>query len=196
MLTIFSLQVTLYALLIHKLIDSLHDKITLKKLGTLEYFLGIEIKHLAYGNLLLIQSKYICDLLAKANMSNANEVLTPIRSTCKLSKHLSSPLLDSFTYRSMVGALQYVTVTRPYITFSVNKACQYMISPMDSHWTTIKRILRYLSGNIDHGFLISPTVPSYKHPIYAYSDSDWTSDPDDRRSTYGSCIFLSPKLVS
>lgn len=93
------------SLLIHKLIDSLHAKFTLKKLGSPKYFLGIELKCLASGNLLLTQYKYLRDLLAKANMSNANGVTTPMFNTCTLNKNGSFSLPDPFMYRSMVGVL-------------------------------------------------------------------------------------------
>lgn len=55
----------------------------------------------------------ICDLLAKAKVSNGNGVTTPMLSTSKLNRHGYSPLPNSYMYRSMVGALQYVTLTRP-----------------------------------------------------------------------------------
>ena len=51
---------------------------------------------------------------------------------------------DATNYRSVVGALQYLTLTRPDISYSVNKVCQYLHAPSSAHWTTVKRILRYL----------------------------------------------------
>ncbi|MCI31608.1 retrovirus-related pol polyprotein from transposon TNT 1-94, partial [Trifolium medium] len=53
-------------------------------------------------------------------------------------------------YRSVVGALQYATITRPENSFSVNKACQFLSQPLESHWTAVKRILRYLRGTLHH----------------------------------------------
>lgn len=93
------------SMLIHKLVESLHAKFSLVKLGSPEYFLGTEIKSLALGNILLIQSKYICDLLAKVNTRNVNGVTTTILSTCKLNINGSSSLYDPFINRSMVCAL-------------------------------------------------------------------------------------------
>lgn len=108
------------SMLDHKLIYSFHDKLAVNKLGISEYFLSIEIKHLSSGNILLTQSKYIQNLLAKENIFNANGVTTPMLKTCKLRRHGSSLIPNPHMYRSMVGALQYVTSTLPDIAFSIN----------------------------------------------------------------------------
>lgn len=90
--------------------------------------------------------KYINDLLATINMTEALVVSTPMFITCKLSKYGDYKILEPFLYRSTISVLQYVTLTRPDITFCVNKACQYMAEPLKSHWNVVKRMLRYLSG--------------------------------------------------
>ncbi|MCI59098.1 retrovirus-related pol polyprotein, partial [Trifolium medium] len=63
-------------------------------------------------------------------------------------------------YRSIVGALQYATLTHPDIALSVNKVCQFMANPFESHWLAVKRILRYLKGTLNHGLLINPSTTS------------------------------------
>lgn len=76
-------------------------------------------------------------------------------------------------YRSITGALQYLTSTRPDLAFAVNQACQHMRSPTVAHFTALKRILRYLEGTLSHGILFKqgPLV------LTAYSDADWAGDP-------------------
>jgi histone deacetylase 1/2 len=72
------------------------------------------------------------------------KVVTTLLSTCeKLSLSEGEPLsdVDATTYRSIVGALEYVTLTRPDISFSVNKVFQLLHAPTTLHWTTVKRIL-------------------------------------------------------
>lgn len=134
--------------LIQSLTTKLNDQFALKQLGDLEYFLGIEVKSIQDGTLFLSQTKYVRDLLAKANMLDAKPLNTPMVSSAKLSKHGTDLLEDPSFYRSIVGALQYATITRPEICFSVNKACQFLSQPLDSHWKSVKRILRYLSGTL------------------------------------------------
>ncbi|PNX93258.1 histone deacetylase, partial [Trifolium pratense] len=182
--------------LIEDLIHKLNIQFALKQLGEIDYFLGIEVHHMSSGALLLNQSKYIKDLLVKTNMDNCKPIGSPMVSTCRLSKFGTDALSDPSLYRSTVGALQYATLTRPDIAFSVNKVCQYMAHPLESHWKAVKRILRYLQGTISHGLLLSPSSSSPPFSLRAYSDADWATDQDDRRSTSGSCIYFGSNLVS
>lgn len=182
--------------LIQSLITRLNVKFALKQLGQLDYFLGIKVKHLKNGSLLLTQSKYTKELLARANMADSKGIASPMVSSLKLSRFGTDSLSDLHHYRSIVGALQYATLTHPEIAYSVNKVCQFVANPLNSHWQAVKRILRYLKGTMFHGLLLQPAVNSTFFPLYAYCDADWASDPEDRRSTSGYCIFFGPNLVS
>jgi histone deacetylase 1/2 len=182
--------------LIQDVISKLNVSFALKQLGEVDYFLGIEVHHMPSGALLLNQAKYIRDLLCKAKMENFKPIGSPMMSSCKLSKLGSDVMTDPTLYRSTVGALQYATLTRPDIAFSVNKVCQFMSRPLETHWKAVKRILRYLKGTLHHGLLIHPSVTGPPFSLRAYSDADWASDHDDRRSTSGSCIYFGPNLVS
>ncbi|XP_021831397.1 uncharacterized protein LOC110771407 [Prunus avium] len=114
-------------------------------------------------------------------------------SSTKLSKIGGEPLANPQQYRSIAGALQYVTLTRPELAFSVNKVCQFMYNPTTEHWTAVKRILRYLKHTLSHGLFLSKS-PS--NGIQAFCDADWAGCPDDRRSTGGYVIYLGCNLVS
>lgn len=83
--------------------------------------------------MVLSQIKSIKDLLIRVNMVEENGVSTPMSSSCKLNKHDEDKLLDPLLYRSTVGTLQYVILTRPDIAFCVNKAFQFMAGPLESH---------------------------------------------------------------
>lgn len=71
-----------------------------------------------------------------------------------------------------------------------------MANPLETHWKAVKRILRYLQGTQDYGLVLRPADSASLFPLKAYSDADWASDPDDRRSTSGYCVFFGPNLVS
>lgn len=151
-------------------IQQLSELFPIKVLGPLHYFLGIEAKRSSSG-IFISQTKYILDLLKKANLDGAKLCTTPLN-TSKLDRDF--PLLDNpVEYRSLVGALQYLTWTRPNLSFTVNLVCQFMHSPTLSHFQAVKRIMRYLKGSIDIGlrFCKLPTSLS----IHAYSNADWVS---------------------
>ncbi|XP_019155792.1 PREDICTED: uncharacterized protein LOC109152546 [Ipomoea nil] len=103
-------------------------------------------------------------------------------------------LFDNLTqYRRIVGALQYLTITRPDLAFSVNRLCQHMHSPTTEHWGLVKRVLRYIKGTLDYGLQLTPSSTS---GIHAFSDSDWAGCPIDRKSTSGFAVFLGTNLIS
>lgn len=178
--------------LMAELIATLHSRFALKDLGHLHYFLGIEVSSSTNG-FHLSQTKYIGDLLNRANMVNTKPCPSPMSANTSLSKFDEDPLEDPHLYRTIVGALQYTTITRPDITFAVNKVSQFMHNPTTSHWTSVKRILHYLAGSPSHGIFIKPC---HTLEIHAYCDADWAGCPDDRRSTSAFCIFLGSNIIS
>ncbi|XP_006596771.1 uncharacterized protein LOC114383963 [Glycine soja] len=119
--------------LIQQITYKLNTAFSLKQLGHLDYFLGLKIKYLPNSSILMTQTKYIRDLLHKTNMAEAHSISSPMVSNCKLSRHGANAFHDPTLYRSVVGALQYATLTRPEISFVVNKVCQFMAAPLDSH---------------------------------------------------------------
>lgn len=86
------------------------------KLGKPKDFLGIEVHEQQNKDILLTQTKNIKDLLVETNMKGANGINTPMFNHCKLSKHGTYVIYDPTLYKSTVGALQYVTLTRSDIT--------------------------------------------------------------------------------
>jgi len=79
---------------------------------------------------------------------------TPMVSGLKLTEAGDNLMSDPQLYRSIVGGLQYATITRPEISYSVNKVCQFMQKPLEEHWKATKRILRYLKGTISHDCIL------------------------------------------
>jgi hypothetical protein len=173
------------------LIDKLQSDFALKDLGDLSYFLGIQAVRNSEG-LHLRQSKYAIDLLQRVNMADSKPYCAPCIAGSKMSKFDGEALSDPTTFRHVVGALQYLTLTRPDLAYSVNQLCQHMHNPTTTHWTAAKRVLQYLKGSVDSGLYYSKGKVS----LNAFCDSDWAGNPDDRRSTTGFCIFLGSNLVS
>lgn len=79
-------------------------------------------------------------------MSSAKPMTSPMATGLKLTVDAGDPFDDPTLYRYIVGGLQYATITKPEITFVVNKVCQYMHAPKQQHWQAAKRILGYLAG--------------------------------------------------
>ncbi|KAJ3701404.1 hypothetical protein LUZ61_005109 [Rhynchospora tenuis] len=117
---------------IQKLMTLLDNTFSIKNLGTLNYFLGIEVQHQPHS-LHLSQTRYLKSILQRASMTGAKPCQTPMQSGVQISKFSGTPMEDAQLYRSIVGALQYATITRPDLTFAVNKAAQFMAVPTDNH---------------------------------------------------------------
>jgi hypothetical protein len=170
------------------------QEFALKDLGELHYFLGIEVKKNQSG-LILSQERYATDILARSGMNKCNAIDTPLSSTEKLSATQGDVLgpNDATKYRSLVGALQYLTLTRPDISVAVNKVCHFLHSPTTVHWSAVKRILRYVKGTIGLGLNIGVSKSMI---VSAFSYADWAGCVDDQRSTGGFAVFLGDNLIS
>ncbi|XP_016207229.1 uncharacterized protein LOC107647687 [Arachis ipaensis] len=159
----------------------------------MNYFLGIEAVRNSDQVMTLCQTKYIKELLVKVGMQEAKAIPTLMASSLKLSVQGGELFQNPAQYRSVVGGLQYATITRPEISYAVNKVSQFMHQLLDNHWKAVKQILGYLAGTLQHGLRFQKSDESR---IYALTDSDWGSDVDDRKSTSGFCVFYGPNLVS
>ena len=125
----------------------MHHQFSLKDLGLLHYFLGLEV-HRTPTSIHLSQAKYIIDLLARVAMLDAKPCPSPMSSNTNLSLHDGVALENGSDYQSFVGALQYCNMTRPDIAFAVNIVCQFMHHPSDFHW----QALWYLKDTSHFGF--------------------------------------------
>ncbi|GJR55104.1 ribonuclease H-like domain-containing protein [Tanacetum coccineum] len=127
------------------------------------------------------------EILERAHMQNCN-----VDTESKLGSdgdHVSDPTL----YRSLAGALQYLTFTRPDLSYAIQQVCLYMHDPRDPHFTALKRILRYVRGTLDYGLQLHVSSTTQ---LSAYTDADWVGCPVTRRSTSGYCVFLGDNILS
>lgn len=178
--------------LIQQLLQALKKQFRMKDMGPLSYFLGIQA-HFTPTGLFLNQEKYASDLLQAAGMLDCAPMPTPLPLQLDRIPN-QDKVFDNPTYfRSLAGKLQYLTLTRPDIQFSVNLVCQKMHEPTVSDFNLLKRILRYLKGTINMGVSFESDTNSQ---LRAYCDSDWAGCQDTRRSTGGFCTFLGSNLIS
>ncbi|XP_062075014.1 uncharacterized mitochondrial protein AtMg00810-like [Humulus lupulus] len=170
----------------------LNSEFALKDLGPLIFFLGIEM-HRDDTGLYLNQSKHIKELLSRTEMQHLKSCSTPMTAGKVLSKIDGEPLSNPTTYRSIIRGLQYLTHTRPDLSFTVNKLSQFLQAPTAAHWNAMKRVLKYLKGLMYHGLHIKYT---HRLNIVGFSDADWACCPDDRTSVAGYYVYLGDTLVS
>nr|XP_016488380.1 PREDICTED: uncharacterized mitochondrial protein AtMg00810-like [Nicotiana tabacum] len=102
-------------------------------------------------------------------------------------------VVDPSAYRSIVGSLHYLTLTRPDTTHAVNLASQFMQNPNSMHLQAVKRIIRYVKRTIDHGLRI---ISQSSFRLYGFSYADWAGCTITKRSTTRYCIHLGANCVS
>lgn len=178
--------------LLDNLIAQLSKVFRMKDMGPVHYFLGIQVHHVDDG-LFLNQEKYATDLLINAGMKDCSPMSTPLPLKLANVPGQDELFSDPSYFRSIAGKLQYLTLTRPDLQFSVNYICQRMHSPTVSDFTLLKRILRYVKGTLSMGIGISAKADS---TLVCYSDSDWAGCSEIRRSTGGFCTMLGSNVIS
>ncbi|GKA99801.1 ribonuclease H-like domain-containing protein [Tanacetum coccineum] len=154
-------------ILLQQIIRSLHQEFAMTDLGPLNYF-------------------------SRAHMVNCNPSRTPIDTESKLGND-GDTVFDLTLYWSLAGSLQYLTFSRPDISYVVQQVCLYMHDPWEPHFSALKRILSYVCGTLDYGLQL---FSSSTTDLVAYSDADWARCPTTRRSTSGYCVFLGNNLLS
>lgn len=175
-----------------QLTNDLRKLFKLRDLGSLKYFLGLEIARNSKG-ISLCQRKYALEILSSTGMLACKPSPTPMVPNLKMSNTDGDLIPDQELYRKIVGKLMYLTITRPDITFAVNKLCQYSSAPRTSHLKAVYRVLQYIKGTLGHGLFYS-AEPDLA--LKGFADADWASCPDSRRSTTGFSMFLGSSLIS
>jgi hypothetical protein len=166
--------------------ERLYEQFMMSDLGSLSYFLGIEIVSTADGYY-LSQSKYTQEVIARSGLTDTWTAATPMELNLHLKPTDGLPLEDPTRYRHLVGNLVYLTATRPDIAYAVHTLSQFVKAPTTVHYAHLLRVLRYLRRTISRQLFYAT---SSQPMLHAYSNAIWASDHVERVSITGYCIFL------
>ena len=164
----------------------------LKDLGSLKYFLGLEIARSKQG-IFLSQRKYTLSLMEATSHLASKLVSLLMDPNLKLSSTDGEPLQAISQYRKLIGRLLYVTISRPDRAFAVNKLSQFVSNPWTTQLQAVTHLLRCLKQSPGQGIFFS--IASSLQ-LQAYANADWASCIDTRKSVSGFCVFISDSLVS
>ena len=175
---------------LQRIIAALQREFSMTDMGALHHFLGVSVDRRG-DDLFLSQKQYMLDILDRAGMRDCKPCSTPVDTHAKLSAN-GVPVDDPTHYRSIAGALQYLTFTRPDISYAVQQICLFMHDPREPHLVAMKRILRYIQGTLELGFHLHRTSPV---DLTGYSDANWVGCLDTRCSTSMYDVFLEDNLI-
>ena len=176
----------------NRLKASLASEFEIKDLGSLKYFLGMEVARSKEG-IVISQRKYVLDLLKQTGMIGCKPADTPIDPNKKLGDGEQGESVDIGQYQRLVGELIYLSHTRPDIAFAVSLVSQFMHVPHKEHLEVAYRILRYLKNSPGQGLLFKR---SRQRTVEAYTNADWADSVTDRKSTTGYCTYVWGNLVT
>jgi hypothetical protein len=177
--------------LVSRFQEMMESEFQMFMMGELTFFLGIQVKQTKQGTF-VHQAKYTKDLMKKFNMTELKPVSTLMSSATSLGPDEDGEAVDQREYRSMIGSLLYLTVTRPDIQFTVGLCVRFQSSPRSSHRTAVQRIFRYLKHTPEFGIWYSA---SSSLDLVDFFDADFAGCGIDQKSTSGTCHFLGSSLI-
>nr|GEX94734.1 hypothetical protein [Tanacetum cinerariifolium] len=157
-----------------------------------DVFLGLQVNQSPSG-IFIHQSKYVLKILNKYGMKSCDPIGTPMEIKDKLDLDQKGTSIDATKYRSMIGALMYLTSSRSDIVHATCLCAQYQAKPTDKHLKEVKRIFCYLWGTVNMGLWYTKDSG---FELTGFSDADYAGCKDSFKSTSGRAQFLGEKLVS
>nr|GFB87469.1 retrovirus-related Pol polyprotein from transposon TNT 1-94 [Tanacetum cinerariifolium] len=207
--TLFIRRFVDYILVVHVYVDdiifgSTHPKYThlffdltkshfkMSMMGEMTFFLGLQVNQSPCG-IFLNQSNYVLEILKKYEMESCDPVGTPMKIKDKLDLDQKGTPVDATKYHCMIGALMYLTSSRPDIVHATCLCARYQAKPTEKHLKEVKRIFRYLRGTVNTGLWYTK---DYGFELTGFSDADYAGCKDTFKSTSGGAEFLGEKLAS
>lgn len=174
----------------------------MRDLGEASYILGIKItRDRGKGIIKLTQTQYIDEVLRRCGMADCKPSRTPMGHNTKVTVGDSEIVFEQeingvmVSYKSVVGSLMYAQQgTRPELSFVVGVLGRHAAAPRAQHWHLAKRVLRFLKYTRTLGLKFRK--PHGPEALVAYSDSDWSGDPDTSRSTSGYVFLYGTSAIS
>nr|GEV56621.1 hypothetical protein [Tanacetum cinerariifolium] len=160
--------------------------------GGMTFFLGLQVNQ-SHCGIFINQSNYVLEILKKYGMESCDPVGTPIEIKDKLDLDQNGNPVDATKYHSMIGALMYLTPSRPDIVHATCLCAWYQAKPTEKHLKEVKRIFRYLWGAVNTGLWYTKDSG---FELTGISDADYVRCKDTFKSTSGGTQFLGEKLVS
>nr|GEY98390.1 hypothetical protein [Tanacetum cinerariifolium] len=172
--------------------DLMKSRFEMSLMGEMTFFLGLQVNQSPSG-IFINQSKYVHEILKKYGLNTCDIVSTPMVIKDKLDLDQIGTPVDAMKYCCMIGALMYLTSSRPDIVHATCVCARYQAHPTEKHLKEVKRILRYLRGTIDMGLWYTK---DFGFELTGFSDADYAGCKDTFKSTSGGAQFLGEKLVS
>nr|GEY53870.1 integrase, catalytic region, zinc finger, CCHC-type, peptidase aspartic, catalytic [Tanacetum cinerariifolium] len=190
--TLINQMVLLTHIILKKFIDSKRRYMVSNKLqgrGTMNslnssYLKDLPKIHQSPRGIFINQAKYAQEILVKHGMTSCDGIGTPM-ATKHLDADLSGTPIDQTKYCSKVGALMYLTASRPDIMHATCYCARYQAQPNEKHLTAVKQTFRYLKDTIHMGL---GYLKDTGFELTAFSDSDHAGCLDSRKSTSGGLL--------
>nr|GEX81142.1 retrovirus-related Pol polyprotein from transposon TNT 1-94 [Tanacetum cinerariifolium] len=190
---VYKLKKALYGLKYTQLFsDLMKSRFEMSMMGEMTFFLGLQVDQSPCG-IFINQSKYVLEILKKYGMESCDPVGTPMEIKDKLDLDQNGTLVDATKYRSMIGALMYLTSSRPDIVHSTCLCARFQAKPTEKHLKEVKRIFHYLRGTVNTGLWYTK---DFGFELTGFSDADYAGCKVSFKSTSGGAQFLGEKLVS
>ncbi len=180
------------------LMESLSKRFKMKDLGDVKDILGWQITRDRKQRRIFIHQSRFCNIvLDRFNLLNCSPVLTPFESTVSLSLSQCPKTPEDILYmadkpyRSLVGSLMYLAMgSRPDLAYAIQQLSQFLHAPGKQHWTSAKRVLRYLKGSQTRGLVIGGRDSLSRPFLSAYVDANYAMCPDTRRCVSGFLVLF------
>nr|GFC29744.1 uncharacterized mitochondrial protein AtMg00810-like [Tanacetum cinerariifolium] len=193
--------------------DLMKSRFEMSMMGEMTFFLGLQVNQSSCG-IFINQSNYVFEILKKYRMKSCDPVGTPMEIKDKLDLDQNGTPVDATKYRSMIGALMYLTSSRPDIVHATCLCARYQAKPTEKHLKEVKRIFCYIRETVNTGLWYSKDSgferTGFSDADYAgckdtfkstsggaqFLDADYVGCKDTFKSTFGGTQFLGEKLVS